>query len=60
MHSQPKQYIYIYKESSRVEAGSNIFTVALEVVEGDKKKTSAWGFNWATLFLEDINTGTWL
>jgi hypothetical protein len=20
---------------------------------------SAWGYNWATLFLGDINTGTW-
>jgi hypothetical protein len=36
MHSQPKQYIY--KDSSLAEAGSNIFTVALGVVEGDKKE----------------------
>jgi hypothetical protein len=27
---------------------------------GDEKEPSAWGYNWATLFLGDINTGTWL
>jgi hypothetical protein len=24
-----------------------------------KREPSAWGYNWATLFLGDINTGTW-
>jgi hypothetical protein len=33
-------------------------TVALRVVGGDEKDPSAWGYNWATLFLGDINTGT--
>jgi hypothetical protein len=33
----------------RVEAGSKTSTVALRVV----------GYNWAILFLGDINTGTW-
>jgi hypothetical protein len=22
-------------------------------------KSSAWGYNWATLFLGNLNTGTW-
>jgi hypothetical protein len=38
--------------------GLNISTVALRVL-GDKKGTSAWGYNWVTLFLGDIYTGTW-
>jgi hypothetical protein len=42
-----------------VEVGSNTSTVALRVVGGDEKGTSAWGYNWATLFLVDINRGTW-
>jgi hypothetical protein len=29
------------------------------VVRGDKREPSARGHNWATLFLGDINTGTW-
>jgi hypothetical protein len=24
-----------------------------------KKEPSTWGYNWATLFLGDINTGSW-
>jgi hypothetical protein len=24
-----------------------------------EKKSGAWGYNWATLSLADINTGTW-
>jgi hypothetical protein len=39
--------------------GSNISTVALRVVGGDEKGTQCLGYNWATLFLGDINTGTW-
>jgi hypothetical protein len=44
---------------TRVEAVSNTSTVSLRVVGGDAKETSAWGYNWATLFLGYINTGTW-
>jgi hypothetical protein len=43
---------------SHVEAGSNTFTVALWIVEGDEKGPSAWGYSRATLFLGDINLGT--
>jgi hypothetical protein len=43
--------------TSRVEAGSNTFTVALRVVGGDEKESGAWGYNRTTLFLGDINTG---
>jgi hypothetical protein len=34
-----------------MEAGLNTSTVALRLVGGDEKGTSAWGHNWATLFL---------
>jgi hypothetical protein len=44
---------------SRVEAGSNNSTLALRVVGGNDKGPSACGYNRATLFLGDINTGTW-
>jgi hypothetical protein len=27
-------------------------------IGGDEKGTRAWRYNWATLFLGDINTGT--
>jgi hypothetical protein len=43
----------------RVEANSNTSTVALRVVRGNEKGTQCWGYNWATVFLGDINTGTW-
>jgi hypothetical protein len=43
----------------RVQAGSNTSTVALRVVGRDEKGTQCLGYNWATLFLEDINMGTW-
>jgi hypothetical protein len=42
---------------TRVEAGSNISTVALLVLRGDENEHNAWGYNWATLFLGDINAG---
>jgi hypothetical protein len=42
-----------------VEAGYNTSTVALREVEGDEKGTGAWGYNWGTLSLGHINTGTW-
>jgi hypothetical protein len=37
----------------------NTSTVALLVVRGDKREPSCRGYNWATPFLGDINTGTW-
>jgi hypothetical protein len=43
-----------------VEAGSNTSTVVLRVVGGDEKGIQCLGYNLATLFLGDINTGTWL
>jgi hypothetical protein len=43
-----------------MEAGSNTSTVDLRVVGGDEKETSARGYNWATLFLRDINKGAWI
>jgi hypothetical protein len=42
-----------------VEASTNIFTVALRSAEGGDKETQCWGYNRATFFLEDKNTGTW-
>jgi hypothetical protein len=30
-----------------------------KTLQGDKREPSARGYNWATLFLGDINTGTW-
>jgi hypothetical protein len=41
----------------RVEAGLNTSTVALRVVGGDEKETSARGYNWATLLLRDTKYG---
>jgi hypothetical protein len=38
---------------------SNTCTVALWVVGGDEKGTQCLGYNRATLFLGDINAGTW-
>jgi hypothetical protein len=43
--------------NAHVEAWSNTFAVDLQVVGGDGKQTQ--GYNWATLFLGDINMGTW-
>jgi hypothetical protein len=45
-------------KEARVEAGSNISTVALRVVGDDENEPSAWKYNWATLFLGDKITGT--
>jgi hypothetical protein len=42
----------------RVEMGSNTCPVALRVVRGEEKGTQCLGYNWATLFLGDINMGT--
>jgi hypothetical protein len=33
-------------------------TVALRVVKATERELSAGGYNWAALFLGDINTGT--
>jgi hypothetical protein len=41
-----------------VEADLNTSSVTLRV-EGGDEKGSAWRYNRATLFLGDINTGTW-
>jgi hypothetical protein len=45
------------RQKAHVEAGTNTSTVALQVVGGNEKGPSAWGYDWATLFLGDINTG---
>jgi hypothetical protein len=34
-------------------------TIALKVVKNDGMGTQCWGYDWATLFLGDINTRTW-
>jgi hypothetical protein len=33
--------------------------ITLRVVRGDEREPNAWEYNWATLFLGDINTATW-
>jgi hypothetical protein len=48
-----------WRKHSHVEAGSNTSTVALWVVGGDERESNAWGYNWATQFLGDINTRFW-
>jgi hypothetical protein len=45
--------------TTRVEAGENNSIGALRVVRDDRKETTAQVCNWTTLFLWDINTGTW-
>jgi hypothetical protein len=51
------------EENSRVqhceEAGSNTSTTALRILGGDEKEIQCLGYNWAILFLTDINTGIW-
>jgi hypothetical protein len=46
----------IYSEIS-MEAGYNTSTIDLRVIKGDEK--GAWGYNWTTLSLGVIITGTW-
>jgi hypothetical protein len=53
------KYIRYYLAKSRVEAVYNTSTVALRVAEGNEMDPGAWGHNWATLSLGDINTETW-
>jgi hypothetical protein len=38
---------------------SNTSTVALRVLAGDERGTQCLAYNWATLLLGDLNTGTW-
>jgi hypothetical protein len=40
-----------------VEASKNTSTAAL--LESAKRESGAWGYNWATLSVGDINTGRW-
>jgi hypothetical protein len=42
-----------------VETGLHAFTLALQAIGGDEKGNKCLGYNWAILFLGDINTGTW-
>jgi hypothetical protein len=50
----------LYNENKHfLEEGYNTSTVALQVVRGDERELSAQGYNWATLFIGDINMGTW-
>jgi hypothetical protein len=44
--------------SSRVDAGWITSTVTVRDIGGDEKGTQCLGYNWATLFLGYINTGT--
>jgi hypothetical protein len=44
---------------TRTPAGSNNSTVALRDVGGDEKGNQCLGHNSVTLFLGDIDTGTW-
>jgi hypothetical protein len=49
----------ISRTNEHVEAGLNTCNVALRIVGGEKREPCAWEYNRATLFLEDINIGTW-
>jgi hypothetical protein len=42
-----------------VEAGSNVPTITPRVIGDDENVTQSLGYNWATVFLADVNTGTW-
>jgi hypothetical protein len=58
--SPRKRTTELRSDHSRVEAGSNTSTAALQVIGDDEKREpSAGGYNWVTLILGDINTGTW-
>jgi hypothetical protein len=50
---------FFQTENARVEACSNTSTIAQRVVQGDEKGAQCLGYNRATLFLGDVNTGTW-
>jgi hypothetical protein len=51
--------LFYYRDKIWQAGSFNIPTVALRVVGGDEREPSAWGYKRATLFLGDINTGTW-
>jgi hypothetical protein len=42
-----------------VEASWNTSTIAVQTIKSKKKKEPVAWYNWATLSLGDINTGTW-
>jgi hypothetical protein len=44
--------------NAHVEVGYNTSTITLRVVGGERKGTQLPGYNWAILFLWDINTKT--
>jgi hypothetical protein len=45
------------RRTGRLTVGPNI--IELEVKLQNTSKLNAWGYNWTTLFLRDVNTGTW-
>jgi hypothetical protein len=47
----------VKENATCVKAGYNTSTVALRVLRADKREPNAQGYNWATLFLGDINMG---
>jgi hypothetical protein len=57
--NQDQLAVAVKSRVSGVQAGSNTSTVALRVVGGDEKGTHCVGYNWATLFLGNVNKGTW-
>jgi hypothetical protein len=56
-------YIYIYNDNDNNQNQEHPFGGGLEYLhrrqEVTKREPSARGYTWATLFLGDINTGTW-
>jgi hypothetical protein len=63
-YGPPRDYISDREKNqvsreAHMEVDSNTSTVALRVVGGDERESSALGCNRATLFLVVINTGTW-
>jgi hypothetical protein len=62
MQSLPRLYKESEQEFSfipRVEVDSSICTAALSDTGGDEDEIQCRGYNWATLFVEDINMRTW-
>jgi hypothetical protein len=47
---------FLHNRNSDVDKLSSIIFL---IARGDKKGTQCPGYNWASLFLGDINTGTW-
>jgi hypothetical protein len=48
-----------FSVNASVEVRSNMSNVALRVVGDDEMEPSTWGYNVATMFLENIETGTY-